>query len=287
MWAGSAKLDSMKSVAAPLTRRSFLRAGSCLAFALALDPVVSSAAEEPGYRSLFNGKDLTGWHTNREKSLHGTGGQWAVVDGVLEGQQDPPGSGNGGALLTDELFGDFDLKLEMFPDWGPDSGVFLRCTESLDCIQMYIDYHANGSVGFLAGEGKVRCPMKPFQIHEGPLKGGRPVSFTTSPDPRLASWGGPIYEYTCKPEAWLEAWKPMEWNEARITCEGELPRITTWINGLKVCVFDAKTTQHKGFSREKVQSILGSQGHIGLQVHGGKGWPTGAKCRWRNIRVRA
>src|SRR3546814_5249146 len=42
------------------------------------------------------------------------------------GEQDPPGSGNGGILMTDKSYGDFELQLDMAPDWGIDSGVFLR-----------------------------------------------------------------------------------------------------------------------------------------------------------------
>ena len=57
---------------------------------------------EPGFRWIFNGKNLDGWHKNREKIGHGTGGQWTVENGAITGRQDPPGSGNGGILLTDE-----------------------------------------------------------------------------------------------------------------------------------------------------------------------------------------
>ena len=85
-----------------------------------------SKADEEGFITLFDGKDLKGWHTNREKIVHGLGGHWQVEDGAITGQQDPPGSGNGGVLLTDKEYGDFELKLELAPDWGIDSGVFLR-----------------------------------------------------------------------------------------------------------------------------------------------------------------
>ena len=45
-----------------------------------------------------------------------------VPDAAIVGEQDPPASGNGGILLTDRKFGDFELLLEMNPDWGIDSG---------------------------------------------------------------------------------------------------------------------------------------------------------------------
>ena len=32
--------------------------------------------------------------------------------------------------------------------------------------------------------------------------------------------------------------------------------------------------------------LLGAEGRVAVQVHGGTGWPNGAKCRWRNVYVR-
>jgi len=272
-----------------LSRRVVLRGASGLAIAAwpaCLARGAGGEGDEGGFVSLFDGESLAGWHTNREKTPHGTGGRWAVEDGVLTGEQDPPGSGNGGVLLTDRRFGDFELRLDMKPDWGPDSGVFLRCAEDGSCLQMYVDYHNNGNVGHLAGEGRVRCPMKPFRIHPRFGENDRLVGFTTSPDPRRPSWGSDIYEHSCTPEQWLAAWRVGEWNEARVRCVGRGPRITTWINGTKVCVFDGVRTGHKRYDAQKVRRVLGDDGSIGLQVHGGAGWPAGAKCRWRRIRVK-
>ena len=118
----------------------------------AATPLAANAAKDKGYESLFDGRTLKGWHTNPKKIGHGTGGQWRVVDGIITGEQDPPGSGNGGLLLTDRKFADFDLKLELNCDWGPDSGVFFRCTEQGAGFQMYVDYHDRGNVGHLRGE---------------------------------------------------------------------------------------------------------------------------------------
>ncbi|MDR1666781.1 MAG: DUF1080 domain-containing protein, partial [Bacteroidales bacterium] len=39
--------------------------------------------------------------------------------------------------------------------------------------------------------------------------------------------------------------------------------------------------------KEELAEKLDAEGHIAFQVHGGKGsWKEGAKCRWRNIRIR-
>jgi len=43
--------------------------------------------------ALFNGRNLDGWR--RPMGVHEDyrGGKWEVVDGVLQGDQDPPGKG--------------------------------------------------------------------------------------------------------------------------------------------------------------------------------------------------
>ena len=92
-----------------MTRRAFLQtcglAGACC--------VCRPAWGADKGQALFDGQSLKGWHKPPKRIAHGTGGHWWVQDGVLLGEQDPPGSGNGGLLLSDEKFGDFDLKLEM------------------------------------------------------------------------------------------------------------------------------------------------------------------------------
>ena len=108
------------------SRRQFLKSTATSAAALTVAgicPQVVPAAEEDDWINLFDGKSLAGWHKNPERIGHGTGGHWQVEDGAITGEQDPPGSGNGGVLLTDEKFGDFELLIDMKPDWGVCSGL--------------------------------------------------------------------------------------------------------------------------------------------------------------------
>ena len=53
-------------------------------------------AKEAEWISLFDGKTLNGWHTNKEAIGKDTGGHWVVEDGAIAGEQDPPGGGIGG-----------------------------------------------------------------------------------------------------------------------------------------------------------------------------------------------
>lgn len=242
---------------------------------------------EQDWKSLFDGKSIAGWHKPTRKNTHGTGGHWTVENGVLVGEQDPPDSGNGGIFLTDEKFSDFELELEMNPDWGPDTGVFFRCTEAGEGWQMYVDYHDNGNVGHLRGEMPGAFAIKPFQIFGKLDAQQRLQSFSTGPDPRARKWLPGVYQSTCTPEEWVRCWRVGEWNRARIRCVGKYPVITTWLNGQQICVFDGAKSTLPEYDKEKVLGLLGAEGSIGLQVHGGKKpWPEGTRCRWRNIRIR-
>ena len=265
------------------TRRRFIK--TCATAVVVANGTVWAADE---WQTLFDGKTLKGWHKPPNKIGHGTGGEWTVKDGVLSGQQDPPGSGNGGILLSDQKFGDFELTLEMRPDWGLDSGVFFRCTDQGYGFQMYVDYHKGGNVGHLRGEMPGDFAIKPFQIFAKDLDAdGNPTGWTTETDPRALKWPAGVYEYSCTPEEWIKAWKLKDWNTAKIRCVGKYPQITTWINGTKVCHWNGETCPLPAYKKEKVAEMLGREGSIGLQVHGGKAWPEGKVCRWRNIRIKA
>jgi hypothetical protein len=254
---------------------------SCLcSSAGALEPK-AGADDEKGWLVLFDGKTLDGWHKNPAKIGHGTGGHWAVEEGVIAGEQDPPGSGNGGILLTDRKFGDFELSIDMKPDWGVCSGLFVRSTDQGACFQMMVDYHDAGNVGHIYGEGTGGFNNRPFEINGVYDEGPKLVGLTAKPnDLKLPA------AYSIEPEAWVKAWKLGDWNTARVRCVGQPAQITTWINGVKVSEFDGTTFQAENYDATKVAETLGREGSIAVQVHGGNGWPKGAKCRWKNVRVK-
>ena len=69
---------------------------------------------EPGFTSLWNGKDLSGWHIMND-------GQFAVKDGVIHLNR-----GNGW-LRTEKQYKDFELRMDFrFVSKGADSGIFVR-----------------------------------------------------------------------------------------------------------------------------------------------------------------
>jgi len=263
------------------TRRHFLQAAAT-ASTLPLLHRLAYAAPADGWSELFDGKTLTGWHKNPMAIGHGTGGTWQVEAGTITGEQDPPGSGNGGILLTDRKFGDFELALDIKPDWGICSGLFLRGNDKGQCFQMMVDYHDVGNVGQIYGEGLGGFTSRTFDF-SGKLEGGKLVGFTTDKHMPAAEVG---LVSACTPEAWVKAWKIDDWNAVRVVVRGKYAQITTTLNDLAVCQFDGGSSTAKGYDKDKVVEQLGVAGSIAVQVHGGQNWPVGAKCRWKNIRIR-
>ena len=224
-------------------------------------------AADPGFVSIFDGTSLKGWHpsakTGHSKaSTNRTAGKWVVEKGAIVGTQDIPG--NGGIILTDEQYGDFEVSLEMNNDFGPDSGLFLRSTEDGKAWQAMIDYHKGGNLMGIYGEGLQAKPsVRNYSFGDTPevinLITNAP---TTSPVPL------PVL-----PESWKYFWRHGQWNELRARIEGNPPHITTWINGVKFMEWQEKEVRHP------------ATGSIALQVHGG-GNQTNEFVRYRNIQVK-
>ena len=93
---------------------------------------------EDGFTSLFNGKDLTGWHYKDEPALDGktdaTDGRYTAKDGVLtvNPRDDAKGPHLRQLWTLREFPKDFVLKLEFRASVDADSGIFLRVPQ-LQC----------------------------------------------------------------------------------------------------------------------------------------------------------
>jgi len=192
--------------------------------------------------------------------------------------------------MTDQRYGDFELLLEMAPDWGIDTGVFLRAAPEGGSFQVYVDYRDHGNVGWLSTEGRTgqkRMIIRPFNMFGKLDDQGNLTGFTTRPDEREVAWDPSYLVYSASPNVWLSTWKIGHWNTLRVRCVGKYPRITTWINNVRIAEFDGSSCPQPNYDREKTFQNLGRKGPIALQVHGGKRlWPKGAKCRWKNIRIK-
>jgi hypothetical protein len=223
---------------------------------------IVAETEDHQFVSIFNGKNFDGWHISAatghsRASNHKSGGRWVVEDGAIVGCQDIPG--NGGIVITDKAFGDFEVVLEMKNDFGPDSGLFLRSTEKGVAYQAMIDYHSKGNLMGIYGEGLGGEPhLRNFTILDSPDK----IRSEDAPVPL------PVLV-----DAWGSFWRHDQWNELRARIVGQPPTITTWINGVTIMNWTEKEVRHP------------PTGGIALQVHGGGDF-TSQYVRYRNIRVR-
>lgn len=241
----------------------------CTALMLVLLVSGTGWTQDGEWISLFDGQTLNGWKVSAKsghsaKSGFKSGGRWVVEDGAITGSQDQPG--NGGIILSERQFGDFEVVVEMRNDFGPDSGLFLRSTEDGKAYQAMIDYHSGGNLMGIYGEGLGGRPhIRNFNFEDSVTK------------INLNPVGNPQVPFAVLPDAWPAFWKHGEWNELRARIVGgDKPTITTWINGVKISEWTETEARHP------------LQGHIALQVHGG-GSPedyNGKYVRYRGIRVK-
>jgi Domain of Unknown Function (DUF1080) len=202
-----------------------------------------------GFTRILNGRNLDGWHISRTVH-HGTTGSYTVdPDGVLLMKAQP--FGQGGLLLSNRTYQDFELYLEADPDPNFNSGIFLRSSEGGSAYQ--IELVRPGNTGALLGEQmKLSTP----------------------------AYVGPRVDIN-------SVWKDGEWNSMRIRMAGEAPRITLWIN--EVRMWEAQMPRN-----DQIAGFYG--GMIGLQLHwsatysaaaqgSGAGAPWAVQ-RFRNIGIR-
>jgi hypothetical protein len=239
----------------------FIVAGVVVLAGLAAAEDSGTRPSNEGFVPLCDGKTLKGWHVSARSghsrvSGHKSGGRWVVEDGAIIGSQDV--KGNGGLLVSDQQFGDFEIALEMKNDFGPDSGLFLRSTEDGKAYQAMIDYHDKGNLMGVYGEGLGKPNVR---------------NFTFLNDPTLIREDPAPIKLPVSPKDWPGFWKHGEWNELRARITGNPPHVVTWIKGVKF--MDYVDTEKR----------LGDTGAIALQVHGGGDY-TKQYVRYRNVRVK-
>jgi len=167
-----------------------------------------------------------------------------VKDGVVLATQDRPG--NGGILLTDRQYRDFEVSLEVNPDWGCDGGLFLRSNEAGDAYQVMIDYLEGGSVGGIYGEG---------------LQG--------------------VDEGERVNKDWAKHWKKGEWNLLRARIEGDVPHIRVWLNDVPLVDWTDTANHAKDGA---TGGMIALQMHFSNEKT--PRWKDGGFHRFRNVAVK-
>ena len=227
---------------------------------------IGSAASAGEWKSLFNGKDLTGW-----KVPEGDNGHWKVVDGVIDYDASSETPGKDKHLWSEEEFGDFELEIEwkikqttglydskvILPDGSYKLG---------DDGKPIIVPIANADSGiYLRGCSKAQLNIWCWPIGSGELWGYR--NDTKMP---------PEVRAGCVPKVCAD--RPVgEWNKFFITVRGN--RVTVKLND-QLVIDNVELPE------------LPQKGPIALQHHGGKNKKTGewspasSLMQFRNIRVR-
>lgn len=188
-------------------------------FALLVLFSTSAFGQTENWKSLFNGKDLTGWKPVAGKAT------FEVKDGIIEGTA-VFGTGNT-FLVTEEEYTDFILEVDlMISHISSNSGIMARGQ---------YDPNARKGQGLVFG----------YQIE-------------ADPSPRAWSGGiydearrGWFYPLDLNPTA-KSAFKLGEWNRYRIEAIGNT--LKTWVNGQEVAYF-MDDMDAKGFIGLQVHSI--------------------------------
>jgi hypothetical protein len=210
---------------------------------------VAHAQIPAGFKPIFNGKNLKGWHISRT-SHQGTTPDVKVEDCAIVLRQQP--YGQGGVLLSDKKYRNFELYLEAKIDSFTNGGIFIRSSESGMAYQIELD-EAAGSTGNLYGE---RMPVSNVARATG-----------------LA-----------------DVWKTNDWNSFRIRMVGEVPRITLWINGVQMYEVTQPKNDFVAGATEGMIGLQSHWTALFSPAagkwNGLNSWAPGAAHRFRNIAIR-
>jgi hypothetical protein len=198
----------------------------------------------PGFKSLFNGRDFTGW-----KVPEGDGGHWKIVDGVIDYDAQSEAKGDKSLWGVGE-YGDFilrvDWRIKETPYINPNVPYILpdgTHARDIKGKEMRMALPDSDSGVFLRGSGKNQVNIWCWPIGSGEFYGYRtdpkqPANIRAGVTPRT------------------QADKPVgQWNRFEITMRGD--RVTVVLNGKKVI----DNAQLPG---------IAPKGPIALQHHGGK-----------------
>lgn len=230
---------------------SLLRAAALAALSLLVPPAPAAEPETdspaPGFRDLFNGRNLDGWE--------GLPGWWEVRDGVLtaESTAERPCTRSHYLYWTGGEPADFELRMVYRLSGAANSGVQFRS-------QRRPDYD---TWGYQADADSANQYTGCLYQHERGLVALRGQRVTIDAD------GAKTIETFADADELLAAVRDNDWNEYRVVADG--PRLTLWINGQKMC----EATDHQ--PRYALPS-----GILALQMH--QGPPM--KAEFKSIRLR-
>lgn len=216
---------------------------------------ISVEEKAAGWKLLWDGKTSAGWHGAKQKDFPKKG--WAIENGMLSVlAADGAESADGGDIITDDKYSDFELTVDFKITPGANSG-----------IKIFVDPEIN------KGEGSAIGPE--FQI----------LDDFRHPDAKLGKDGnrtiGSLYDLIPAPKN-KPVTAPGQWNRAHIIAKGN--NVEYRLNGVTTVKYERGTPEWKAIvagSKYKVWPSFGElkEGHILLQDHGNA-------VSYRNIKIR-
>ena len=205
---------------------------------------------EPGFTSLFNGKDFTGWVYGRRANgaENKTGKGYQIENGVLYSTKE-----DGGNLYTEKEYANFVFRFEFRLTPNANNGIGIRAPLEGDAAYVGME------IQVLDDGGSMYTKLEPGQYH------------------------GSIYKVVPAKRGFQ---KPVgEWNTEEIVANGR--RITITLNGTVIVDAnlddvkdEAVLKEHRDLTKpEGARGIANTKGHIGFLGHG-------AHVEFRNIRIK-
>lgn len=198
---------------------------------------------------LFDGKSLNGWHHFNNKAAIKN---WTIENGALVclGAKGTSGSGD---IITDQKFGDFELRWDWKVDKGSNSGVFYHVIEDSKykrAIETSPEYQMIDDVTYPS-------KLEPYQLS------GSDYDMHVADSNKVLMPVG-------------------DWNSSKIIFKSG--RVEHWLNGKRIVKYKAWSAdwkKRKAASKWKDFPDYGQSavGNIGLQDHGNKAY-------FKNIEIR-
>jgi len=214
---------------------------------------LSAQERSQGWQLLFDGSSTRGWHTYGGAPI---GSAWKVEEGTLwldPSQKEGWQIKGGGDIVTDEVFGDFHLKLEWKIAQNGNSGIMFYIHE--DSSRYKWPWMTAPEMQVLDNQGH--------------------------PDAKIIKHrAGDLYDLiSCSQETVT----PFEqWNQVEIVCKkGKLDFFLNSVNVVSVQLWGEEWKKLVAGSKFSNMPGFGTyqEGRIGLQDHGDKVW-------YRNIKIK-
>jgi cytochrome c len=202
---------------------------------------LSAAEKSAGWKLLFDGRSLAGWRNfKKEGAVKG----WEAIDGALVR------TGDGGDIVTDAAYQDFELSLEWRVPAGGNSGVFFHVEDAGSYVwESGPEMQVLDNDGHPDGKNPMTSAGSNYALHAPERDLTRPVGM---------------------------------WNEARLVVKG--PHVEHWLNGEKQVEYELWTPEWTesvaGSKFAKMPRYGRAQtGRIALQDHGDR-------VEFRNVKLR-